>query len=65
MRGAEVARPPATDDAWHLERIIARVRAVQGPYWLVKRLTARSWPPYTAGVTVTREDADELPVDRS
>ena len=33
MRGAEHAPPPATGDARRAERVLARVRAAQAPYW--------------------------------
>ena len=33
MRGAEHAPPPVTGDARRAERVLARVRAAQAPYW--------------------------------
>jgi hypothetical protein len=33
MRGAERTPPPATGDARRAERVLARVRAAQAPYW--------------------------------
>jgi acetoin utilization deacetylase AcuC-like enzyme len=33
MRGAATVPPPATGDARHAERVLARVRAAHAPYW--------------------------------